>query len=521
MPVMRVRSWVLAATAGLLAGGVALGLAELVAGILPGAPSPVTEIGALLISVQPRGAEQLVVSLVGKADKTLLTIAVALGGLFVSAGLGVVAGAGTPFRFAAALTGFGLLGLLALVAAFRDPLVDPILATGLFIVSLVVTWWVLSRMLRLAAGYEEREAAPVPAEMPNWSRRRFIGNSLGLGLAAVASGAVGRTLLEAHARETASVGPVPAPIETAEPLPVGASLDVAGITPLVVSNDDFYRIDTQLLTPHLDAATWQLTVTGMVNNPLTLTYKDLLQMPLHEEYVTIQCVSNEVGGDLVGNALWRGALLREVLDRAGVQPGATQIVGRSFDGWTAGFPSAWLIESDREALIAVAMNGQPLPPAHGYPARLMVPGLYGYVSATKWLTNIELTTLQAFDAYWIGLGWSKLGPIKTASRIDVPSPASTVKAGTVAVAGVAWAPDRGISKVELQVDNGPWQAAELSTPISKTTWVQWLVRWQAATGNHQLRVRATDGTGALQIEQPHDPAPNGATGYHTIPVTVS
>ena len=509
----------LAAIAGLLAGGVALGVAELVAGIVNGAPSPVTEIGALLIALQPKGAEQFVVSILGTADKPVLITAVAIGGLLVSAGLGVVARAGTRLTWGLALGGFAALGLLALVAAFRDSLVDPVLALGVFAMSLAITWWVLSRLLRLAASLESTR--PASAEMPDWSRRRFIGNSLTFGVTALAAGTIGRALLTVRDREVASVEAPPAPVETAPPLPVGASLDVAGITPLVVPNSDFYRIDTQLFTPRLSAADWKLTVTGMVNKPLTLTYVQLLAMPLHEEYVTIQCVSNEVGGDLVGNALWRGARLRDVLDMAGIQPGATQIVGRSFDGWTAGFPTDWLTQSDREALIAVAMNGEPLPPAHGYPARLMVPGLYGYVSATKWLTNIELTTLQAFDAYWVPLGWSKLGPIKTASRIDVPSPASTVKAGTVAVAGVAWAPDRGISKVELQVDNGEWQPAQLSTPISKTTWVQWLVRWHAVTGDHQLRVRATDGTGAVQIEEPHDPAPNGATGYHTIPVTVS
>jgi DMSO/TMAO reductase YedYZ molybdopterin-dependent catalytic subunit len=516
---MRVRSAMLAAIAGVLAGGVALGVAELVAGIVPGAPSPITEIAALLIAFQPRGAEQFVVGILGKADKPVLITAVAIGGLLVSAGLGIVARSGTRLSWWLALAGYAALGVLALVAAFRDSLVDPMLALGVFAMSLAITWWILSRLLRLAASLERGE--PGPAEMLDWSRRRFIGNSLALGATALAAGAVGRTLLTVRDQETASVEKPPAPVETAPPLPAGASLDVPGITPLVVANSDFYRIDTQLFTPRLNASDWKLTVTGMVDKPLTLTYAQLLAMPLHEEYITIQCVSNEVGGDLVGNALWRGALLREVLDMAGIQPGATQIVGRSFDGWTAGFPTSWLTESDREALIAVAMNGQPLPPAHGYPARLMVPGLYGYVSATKWLTNIELTTLQAFDAYWVPLGWAKLGPIKTASRIDVPSPASTIKAGTVAVAGVAWAPDRGISKVELQVDNGDWQPAQLSTPISKTTWVQWLVRWQAVTGNHQLRVRATDGTGELQIEQPHDPAPNGATGYHTIPVTVA
>ena len=243
-------------------------------------------------------------------------------------------------------------------------------------------------------------------------------------------------------------------------------------------------------------------------------------MPLVEQYVTIACVSNEVGGDLVGNALWRGARLRDVLDRAGVQAGATQVVGRSFDGWTAGFPTAWLDVDDREALVAVAMNGDPLPPEHGYPARLIVPGLFGYVSATKWLTNIELTTLEAFDGYWVPLGWAKEAPILTQSRIDVPGSGASLSAGQQPVAGVAWAPDRGVSKVEVQVDDGAWAAAELSTPISDATWVQWLYRWDAPPGDHTLRVRATDGTGEVQTSTVTEPAPDGARGYHTITARV-
>ena len=242
MRVMRVRSALLAATAGLLAGGVALGAAELIAGLVPGAPSPVTEIGALLIAFQPRGAEQFVISVLGKADKPVLTIAVAIGGLLLSAGLGLVARYGTRLTWGLALAGFGALGLLALVAAFRDPLVDPILAMGVFALSLGITWWVLSRLLRIAAAYEERQAPT--AEMPDWSRRRFIGNSLTFGVAALASGAIGRTLLEVRAREAASVEAPPAAIETVPPLPASASLNVPGITPLVVPNDDFYRIDT-------------------------------------------------------------------------------------------------------------------------------------------------------------------------------------------------------------------------------------------------------------------------------------
>jgi DMSO/TMAO reductase YedYZ molybdopterin-dependent catalytic subunit len=298
---------------------------------------------------------------------------------------------------------------------------------------------------------------------------------------------------------------------------------VAGISPLVTPNSTFYRIDTALLVPRLDATTWSLSITGMVDDPYTLTYEELLAMPLVEQYVTIACVSNEIGGDLVGNALWRGARLRDVLDRAGVQAGATQIVGRSRpnDNWTAGFPTAWLDNPEREALVAVAMNGETLPPSHGFPARLIVPGLFGYVSATKWLTEIELTTLEAFDAYWVPLGWAKEAPILTQSRIDVPRDGSSVAPGSVAVAGVAWAPDRGIAAVEVQVDDGEWDAAELSTPISDATWVQWVYRWEAAPGDHQLRVRATDGTGEVQTDRVTRPPPDGARGHHTIGVTVA
>ena len=514
---MRMPSRVAAGIAGLLAGAAGLALAELAAGVLPGAPSPVSEIGAFLIAHQPPGAEQLVVGLLGKNDKLALNLVVGAVALALAAGLGLVARPGTQPRFGLALGGFGALGLFALAASFGDPLADGTLAVGSAAASLLVTWWALSTLLRIAAV----AAAPSAAEMPDWSRRRFMGTSIGIGLAAVAGTTVGRVLLDTRAQEIADIGPVPTPVVAASPLPAGATLDIAGITPLVVPNGDFYRIDTQLLTPHLNAATWRLKVSGMVDHPLVLTYPQLLAMPLHEEYVTIQCVSNEIGGDLVGNALWRGVSLRQVLDQAGIQPGATQIVGRAFDGWTAGFPTDWLTGSDREALIAVAMNGEALPPAHGYPARLIVPGLYGYVSATKWLTEIELTTWEAFSGYWVPLGWAKKGPIKTASRIDTPRGGGSVSGGTVPVAGVAWAPDRGVSKVELQVDDGAWQAAELSTPISSATWVQWVVRWQATAGSHQLRVRATDGTGAIQIEEPHPPAPDGATGYHTVRVEVS
>jgi DMSO/TMAO reductase YedYZ molybdopterin-dependent catalytic subunit len=240
-----------------------------------------------------------------------------------------------------------------------------------------------------------------------------------------------------------------------------------------------------------------------------------------EQYVTIACVSNEVGGDLVGNAKWTGVPLRTVLDLAGVQPAADQLVGRSVDGFTAGMPVEWVMDQSREPMIAVAMNGEPLPRVHGYPARLIVPGLYGYVSATKWLTELELTTFDAFQAFWIPRGWAATAPILTQSRIDVPRHGAGAQAGRVPVAGVAWAPDRGISAVEVRVDDGPWQTATLSAAISKATWVQWLYSWDATPGSHLLEVRATDGTGEVQTDKKSNPAPDGARGHHTVLVNVS
>ena len=285
------------------------------------------------------------------------------------------------------------------------------------------------------------------------------------------------------------------------PLSQAASLAVDGITPIVMPNDRFYRIDTALVVPRVDVATWSVKVTGMVDHEISLTYDQLTALPIFEQYVTIACVSNEVGGDLVGNALWRGVHLRDVLAKAGVQAGATQIVGRSVDGFTVGFPTDWAMDPARDPMIAVGMNGEPLPVEHGFPARLIVPGLYGYVSATKWLAEIELTTLEAFDAYWVPLGWAKKAPILTQSRIDVPHDGAAVAVGPVVIAGVAWAPDRGIAKVEVRVDDGAWLPATLSAPISKATWVQWRLGWDATAGDHTIEVRATDGRGEVQTDQ--------------------
>jgi DMSO/TMAO reductase YedYZ molybdopterin-dependent catalytic subunit len=312
---------------------------------------------------------------------------------------------------------------------------------------------------------------------------------------------------------------IPRPQRSAPPVAAGAELDVPGLSPLFTPNADFYRIDTALSVPRVDPARWSLEVRGMVDEPFTLSYDELLALPHVEADVTLSCVSNMVGGDLVGNARWQGVPLHVLLERAGVRPGATQLLGRSVDGFSAGFPTE-LAVAIPEAMVAVAMNGEPLPADHGFPARIVVPGLYGYVSATKWLQAIELTTFEAVEGYWIPRGWAREGPVKTQSRIDVPRPSSTVPAGRTAVAGVAWAPTRGIERVEVQVDDGAWVEARLADALHVDTWRQWVHEWEATPGRHTLAVRATDGTGETQTAERTPVAPDGATGRHTIEVVV-
>jgi len=350
-------------------------------------------------------------------------------------------------------------------------------------------------------------------------RRTFITAVGGAGAVAVLAAASGRGLRgSSPAARSRSLTTLPKAKRTIV-VPATQPFTVEGQTPYVTPNADFYLIDTALVVPQLEAATWSMSVKGMVDNPFKITYAELLDMDMVEEPVTISCVSNEVGGDLIGTAMWLGVPLKTLLDRAKVKKGATQIVGRSVDDFTAGFPTEKALDG-RTALVAVGMNGEPLPVKHGFPVRLVIAGLYGYVSATKWLKDIELTTLEDFDGYWISRGWSKDGPVKTQSRIDVPRSGAQVTAGTVAVAGVAWAPSRGIAKVEVQVDDGPWQEAKLGDVASRNTWVQWMLPWNATAGNHTLRVRATDLTGQVQTSNEQGPAPDGATGYHRRTVVV-
>jgi DMSO/TMAO reductase YedYZ molybdopterin-dependent catalytic subunit len=351
-------------------------------------------------------------------------------------------------------------------------------------------------------------------------RREFLVTAGALAIGAAATAAAGRRLAGGDpSAEVRANTTVPRPTDGIA-VPVSQAFDVDGLTPYITPNPDFYRIDTALTVPRVDPRSWRLGVDGLVERPFSLSFDDLLALDAVAEPVTLQCVSNEVGGDLVGNAVWQGVPLAMLLDRAGVRTEATQVVGRSVDGWTAAFPTE-LAGDGRTAMVAYAMNGELLPPRHGFPARLVVAGLYGYVSATKWLDRIELTRIEDVDGYWIPRGWSRDGPIKTASRIDVPRRGAVVPAGPTPLAGVAWAPTRGVGAVEAQVDDGPWQPCDLGAAASDETWVQWHLRWDATPGRHILRVRATDGRGEVQTDEISDPAPDGATGLHTRRVEVT
>jgi DMSO/TMAO reductase YedYZ molybdopterin-dependent catalytic subunit len=504
-----------AAIAGAVATATAIGLSELIAGVLPGATSLVAAVGQSIIDRQPPGAKDLVVSLFGTNDKVAFELAIVGIALAIGAGLGVLAQR-RPWIATVAFAAFGIVGFLATLAI---PATVPAISAASAAVSVGAALWVLDRLAPVRPITAPATAAP----MPDRERRTFLVQAGIFGGLAIAGAVVGRKLLDRQRDLTAAAAAELPP--ASEVLPVlqpatDLSTAIPDLTPIVMPNDRFYRIDTALLAPVVDTASWSLRIYGMVDRETTLTYEDLIGLPMFEQYVTISCVSNEVGGDLVGNAKWTGVRLREVLAIAGVQPGATQLIGGSVDGWTAGMPTAWVMDPAREPMIAVKMNDEPLPVIHGFPARLIIPGLYGYVSATKWLSELHLTTLEAFDGYWVPLGWAKEAPILTQSRIDTPRYGARLAAGPVRIAGIAWAPDRGISKVEVAVD-GTWRTAVLSTPISDATWVQWVADWDATSGDHEILVRATDGTGTVQEVRSTPPAPDGARGWHTIRVSVA
>ncbi|MEX2505092.1 MAG: molybdopterin-dependent oxidoreductase [Egicoccus sp.] len=510
----------LGAVSGLLAAAAAIGAGEFTAGLQARWPSPVVAIADRVAEFSPQPLTSWAIDTFGTADKPVTITGIVVVLAAAAAALGVLA----RRRPVVAGVGVGALGAVAIIAGALDPG-----GPGTALPGVVATIAGVAALLTLAAGMA-RYRTPAPGTPRPWSkgpdpdaagRRRFLVLAATIGTGAVAMTTAGRLLVSRFDVDAARDAlALPRPSRRVDlPAPADADLAVDGLSPLFTPNDAFYRIDTAFSVPRIDPQTHRMQVTGMVDQPLDLDYPSLLEREMIEVPITLSCVSNEIGGDLVGNAVWLGFPLRDLLDEAGVSPDADQIVGRSVDGFTAGFPVS--AAYDRDALVVVGMNGEPLPAQHGFPLRLVVPGLYGYVSATKWLAEIELTRFDRFDAYWVPRGWSAEGPIKTMSRIDVPAGLAEVAAGTVPIAGVAWAPTRGIERVEVQVDDGDWQPAELAAPVNDLTWRQWVLRWEATPGRHRIRARAADGDGDIQTEDRAPVMPDGATGWHTITVTVT
>ena len=505
----RHRSLAAAAGVAAVAGGLVAG--ELLAGFLSPSLSPLTAVGGTVIDAVPPGVKDWAISLFGTADKAALLAGMAL----AIAMLAAVAGVLEDSRKFAGIAVVGIFGAAGAAAVLTRAQVTPG-ALALPVLAAVLAGILLRFLIRKLHAWRGEAAAGTGP-----SRRSFF-QSLAVTAAVSAVGGViagiwrSAAIAASEARARISL---PAPASPAPPIPATAESGVAGATPLVTPNRDFYRIDTALSVPAVNADTWVLKVTGMVEREVQLSFADLLAKPLTERHITIACVSNGVGGDLIGNARWLGWPVRELLAQAGPQPGADMVLSRSADGWTAGTPLDVLTDA-RDALLAVGMNGEPLPLEHGFPVRLVVPGLYGYVSATKWLTELKVTRFADDTGYWTPRGWSERGPIKMSSRIDVPRSGRPVTAGTVVFGGVAWAQHTGIRKVELRINRGPWQEADLATGISPDTWYQWKLGVDLTPGQYEVQVRATDLAGRAQDETARPPAPDGATGFHTVRVDV-
>jgi DMSO/TMAO reductase YedYZ molybdopterin-dependent catalytic subunit len=506
-----------AALLGVITAALALALAEL-PGTFTGRPTMVVAVGSRFIDGAAGSLKDLAVALFGTSDKAALVAGIVVLALASGALLGLGA-RHRAWMMPAGLTGFLAVGLWAVSR-------DPQASTGAAVVGGVlgvVTGTVFHRWAMRAAGAARLAGPAGDPRVTAATRRTFLAWAGGGAAASAVVAAAGQRLraVNAATAQPLRVATLPSPVEVVS-VPAAQPFSVPNLTPFVTPTSDFFRIDTALAIPRVDAARWRLAVRGRVDRPFELSYDDLLALDMVEEAVTIQCVSNEVGGDLVGTARWQGVPLLPLLERAGLHDDATQVVGRSVDGWTAGFPTE-ILRDGRSALLVVGMNGEPLPPRHGYPARLVVAGLYGYVSATKWLDSIELTTWEDFDGFWVPRGWSKEGPIKTQSRIDVPRRNDRLVPGDrVRIGGVAWAPTRGISTVEVSTDGGTtWSTARLGLATTGNTWVQWVHDWTPAqAGTYELVVRATDGDGATQTGEVRPPAPDGATGWHRRRVTV-
>jgi DMSO/TMAO reductase YedYZ molybdopterin-dependent catalytic subunit len=573
-------TWGWASLAGVVAAAAFLAVSEAVAALVSRSTSPLIAVGSFVIDIVPRPLKEFAISTFGTADKPVLLASLAVAVVIAAAVIGVVETLRplwgvVLFALAAALATAAVVtradaGALAGVACIAGA------AVGIWMLMLLTRrlrrWKLAAAAPTLGASAaptapvegtpdaasdaisphsaslqtDTASAAPVqgtrdaasdasaprfasperrpksaPSEVQLDRRGFFILTGI-VAASAVVVGLGARALnaTTASIRQIRDALRLPAP-QTTVPVPQGAELDIDGISPLFTPNADFYRVDTALTVPTVDPNTWRLVVDGMVDKRVELSFDDLLALGLDEYVITLTCVSNEVGGDLVGNARWLGVPVRTVLAAAGVQSGADMVLSRSVDGFTASTPLETLTDLGIDAILAVAMNGEPLPLEHGFPVRMVVPGLYGYVSATKWVEELKVTTFAADTAYWTPRGYSDRAPIKLSSRVDTPKIGKPVAAGKVPIAGMAWAQGVGISAVEVSIDDGEWQRATLSSPVNKDTWVQWVLEWDAAPGSHYITVRAIDAAGTLQIEQAAPIAPDGSSGWQRTLVTVS
>jgi len=509
----RERRWPYAAC-GLLAAAAGMAAGHLVAAFVNPAASPVVAVGSAVVDSTPTPVKEWAVHTFGTADKPVLLTVVSMVTVLVAAAIGLLArrrpGLGTVLLVSLA----GLAG----AAAFTRPAALPQDITPALVAAVAgVTALAWLRRLAGADSPAGPDADPHLAAPATTSRRTFLAAGAGVAAGAAAAGALGQQLGNPPTLPTSVT--IPPPAESIPPLPTGLEAKVKGLTPFRTPANKFYRVDTALVIPRVDVADWHLEVRGQVDQPFTLSFDQLLAMPLVEKDITLNCVSNEVGGPYISSTRWLGVKVSDLLRTARLQSGPDQILSESTDGMSISTPVEALTD-DREALVAIAMDGAPLPAAHGFPARLVTPGLYGYVGSTKWLARLTATTYAARQAYWTQRGWAAQTTIKTQSRIDTPDDNGSYPAGKLAVAGVAWAQGRGISMVQVQVDDGPWQRATLGPDAGTDYWRQWYVIWDARPGRHRLTARATDGTGEVQTAEPRDSFPSGATGYHSIQVSI-
>ncbi|KRB45886.1 molybdopterin-dependent oxidoreductase [Terrabacter sp. Root181] len=517
-------SGILAAVAGIAAG-------HLVAGFLAPASSPVLAIGSTVIDLTPTPVKEWAIATFGTNDKLILQGSVLVGTLVLAAVAGLLARRRLPVAVGFIVLLTGLAGAAALLRPAARPL-DALPAVAAMAVGVATLVW-LARLAGAAAGDapsrapgRDEAAGPrgsVMTTVPDAEtrsragRRGFIGGALGITALAVLAAVGGQ--LRAGAQSVKKVV-LPAAADKAKALPKGLETTVSGISPLRTPTDTFYRVDTNLVVPQVDVDTWTLEVDGMVDQPFTMTFDELAAMPLIERDITMTCVSNEVGGGYIGAARWLGVRLTDVLDRAGITGSPDQVLSTAVDGFTISTPLA-VVRDGRDAMIAIGMNGAQLRATHGFPARLITPGLYGFVGATKWLTRLTLTTYAADQSYWTKRQWATDAPIKTSARIDTPAPLSTIKAGTTAIGGVAWAQHRGVGTVEVKVDDGAWQRTKLGPDVGIDYWRQWYLEWDATPGLHRIAVRATDLEGQPQITQRATPFPSGSSGIQEVVVTVA